>query len=78
MNAFIQQAELRSATERFINEEFDPFYQPDERFPTLERYWSEPAFRAELEAEQAERRAQINAQMDAVRDRDLRRLGYIA
>jgi hypothetical protein len=55
----------------------DPFFAPDERFHTLERYWSEPAFRAQLAEEQAQRRAEINEQLDAVRDRDLRRLGYL-
>lgn len=78
MNAFIQRTELHSATERFINETTDPFYEADERFPTLERYWSEPAYREQLAEEQAERRAAINEQMDAVRDIALRRLGYIS
>jgi hypothetical protein len=55
----------------------DPFFQPDERFPTLERYWSEPAYREQLAEEQAQRRAAINEQMDAVRDIALRRLGYL-
>jgi len=33
--------------------------------PTLRRYWSDPAFRAEIEAERQQRQAELNAQIDA-------------
>ena len=33
--------------------------------PTLRRYWSDPAFLAELEAERQQKQAELNAQIDA-------------
>jgi hypothetical protein len=59
----------------------DPFSTPDtDAVPDtseLRRYWSDPSFAAAIDAEQAAKRAQCHAHYDAIRDRDLIRLGYI-
>lgn len=46
-------------------------------FSTIERWWSDPAYRAQLEAERVVEQAKINAKLDAHRDRELRRAGLI-
>lgn len=33
--------------------------------PTLRRYWNDPAFRAEADAERHQKQAEIHAQIDA-------------
>ena len=36
-----------------------------EDFSFLQRYWSDPAFRAEMDAERVQKQAELNAQIDA-------------
>lgn len=36
-----------------------------EQFPYLTRYWNDPAFRAEADAERVRKQAELNAQIDA-------------
>jgi hypothetical protein len=47
----------------------------DARFPTLNRYWNDPAFAAALDVEQNEHRASINAIIDAGQDKHRAKVG---
>jgi hypothetical protein len=53
------------------------FEPPEDHFPTITRYWNEPAFRAELDAETQDNRDTANAHLDAHRDAAIRKLGYL-